>query len=251
MNVKKSDKNKFNRARQRAMILAENPTFQEQILAIRRKFKIPLEGLKTNEESQKWHDEFYQSDDNHFSKTNMEKVRSEIERLEKEKKFREGFDLHRKFNKEGPVNAFNIAIKKTLENFKLPLNWEHSMQRYILFNSIDLMWLPGNVSVREDYDQDTKLKRLSIEIDDTTTLDDIKYAWPRIKFHQKKLQSYTREKFQPLRKLDRDRRAYKLEKEGKSLEEIADIINLEFDDSMDYNYLKIVLKRYKKRLNIS
>jgi len=241
---------KFSRSRQRATLLIENPKFQEEILEIRKRFKIPLNGIKTNEESGKWHHEFYESDDVYFS-ANRENVYAEIKRLEKEKKFQEGFNLHRKFNKEAPINAFNIAIKKILENFKLPLNWQHSIQRYILFNSIDSMWIPGNISIREDYDQDTDLRRLSIEIDDTTTLEDVKEAWPTIKFHQKRLQSYTREKFQPLRKLNRDKRAYELEKEGKSLKEIADIINVEFNDPMDYNYLRIILNRYKKRLNIS
>ncbi len=37
---------------------------------------------------------------------------------------------------------------------------------------------------------------------------------------------------------------------GKTINEIADIINQEFDIALDYNQLNIALKRYKKRLNI-
>jgi isopentenyl diphosphate isomerase/L-lactate dehydrogenase-like FMN-dependent dehydrogenase len=241
---------KFDRSKQRATILVENPKFQEEVMEIRKKFNIPLIGIKTNEESGKWHHEFYESDTIYFS-ANREKVRVEIERLEKEKKFQEGFNLHRKFNQEAPVNALNLAIKRMLENFRLPFTWHHSIQRYILFNNIDSMWLPGNISIREDYDQETDLRRLSIEIDDTTTLEDIKYAWPRIKLHQKRLQSYTKKKIQPIKNFERDREAYNLRQSGKSYNGIADILSKKFDKVVTSEDVASYIKRYKKLVGIN
>lgn len=233
------------------MLLIENPKFQEEIVEIRKRFKVPLSGIKTNEESEKWHREFEGRNDNYLSSENREKLRVEIERLEKEKKFQEGFNLYRKFNNDTPINALHIVIKKVLENFKLPLHWEHTLKRYILFNSIDLMWLPGNVSIREDFDLDTDLKRLSIEIDDTTTLEDIKYAWPTVKFHQKKLQSYTKKKIQPIKNFKRDQEAYNLRQSGKPYNEIADILTKKFDKVITSEDIASYIKRYKKSVGIN
>jgi hypothetical protein len=240
----------FLKIRQRAQVLIDNPDFQKEILEIRKRSYIPISGIKTNEESQNWHNNLLDRDQAYFE-ANWNKVSKKAKKLEKENKFTEAREATKLFNKNLPLNAFYHSIKMMLSKFRLPLGWEESVRRYALFNDINKMWFTGNVVIKEEYDFDTGLKTLSIVIDDTTTLQDIKDSWSLIKEHQKRLQSYTKKKIQPIRKLDRDQRAYELEKEGKSLEEIADIINVEFNDSMDYNYLKIVLNRYKKRLNIS
>lgn len=241
---------KFSRSKQRAKLLIANPDFQQEVKLIRTKFNIPLDGIKSNEESQEWHHQFYESHDIYL-KTNRVRVREEIKKLDHEKKFSEGFDLHTKFNNEDPVNALNIAIKFILKRYKLPLNWLHSVQRYILFNSIDLMWVPGNVIVHQEIDQDTDLRKLSIEIDDTTTLDDLKHAWPLIKFHQKKLESYVNQKIQPIKHFERDQKAYLLKKEGKTPEEIEKAIQDEFDITMNYDDINKAITRYKKRVGIN
>lgn len=241
---------KFSRSRQRAKLLIANPKFQEEVLDIRKKFNIPQNGIKTNEESEKWHHNFYVSDDTYFE-TNRGRIREDIERLEKEKKFREGFDLHRKFNKEAPINAFSIAIKNLLKKYKLPLNWHHSVQRYVLFNNIDAMWYPGNILIRQDIDQDTDLRTLSIEIDDTTTLDDVKNAWPMIKFRQKKLASYTKKKFQPIKNFERDQLAYNLKQSGKKYDEIATILSKKYKKIISYDDVASYIKRHKQKIGIN
>lgn len=243
-------KNKFNRSKQRAKLLIANPDFQNEVKQIREKFNIPENGIKTNEESGKWHHGFYQSDDIYFE-TNRERVREEIKRLEQGKKFQEGFNLHRKFNKEAPINAFNIAIKNVLKKHKLPLTWLHSVQRYILFNSIDYMMLTGNVTISQELDQDTNLVKLSIGIDDSTTLDDVIKSWPRIKFHQKKLESYTKKKIQPIKNFERDQEAYNLKQSGKTYTEIADILSKKFDKIISYDDVASYIKRHKQRTGIN
>lgn len=240
----------FQKGRQRVKLLIANPDFQNEVKQIRKKIKIPLDGIKSNKESQIWHHDFYESDEIYF-KTNRERVKAEIEKLEKGKKFQEGFNLHRKFNKEAPINSFYISIKNILKEHKLSLNWAHSIQRYILFNSIDLMWLPGNVIVSQEYDLDTDLIKLSIGIDDSTTLDDIKKSWPMIKFHQKKLESYTKKKFQPIKNFERDQKSYNLKQSGKRYSEIAEILSKKFNKIYSYEDVGSFIKRHKQKTGIN
>ena len=247
---KANSKKIISRARQKAKLIIANPDFQNEVKEIREKFKIPLDGIKTNEESEKWHHKFYESDDIYFE-TNRKKVREEIKKLEEEKKFQEGFNLNRKFNKEGPINAFHSVIKNLLKTHKLPLNWAHNIQRYILFNSIDLMWLPGNVTVNEEFDQDTGLVKLSIGIDDSTRLKDIKESWQTIKFHQKRLESYTKGKIQPIKNFERDQEAYNLKQSGKSYIQIAEILSKKFNKIYSYEDVGSFIKRHKQKTGIN
>ncbi len=52
------------RSKQRAKVLVERPDFQEDVLAIRRRFILHAQGLKDEAANEKWHQEFDQSGDN-------------------------------------------------------------------------------------------------------------------------------------------------------------------------------------------
>jgi len=114
------------------------PDFQEDVLVIRARFKMPSSGFTDDDANQKWHHEFYQSDDNYFE-TVWLKRRREIIQLKKERKLKEAEELQKQLNNEAPINAFRIAIKGLLKTYKLPLRWEESVRRYILFNKIENM----------------------------------------------------------------------------------------------------------------
>lgn len=108
------------------------------------------------------------------------------------------------------------------------------------------MQIPAGITVAMNWDNG--IKRISLEIDDDTTLNDLKHVW---KWARKMRKGRLSDKFQPIPNFDRDKRAYELELEGRTEKEIGDTIQEEFGDSLDYNELKIVIKRYKKRLNIN
>ncbi len=95
------------------------------------------------------------------------------------------------------------------------------------------------------------MKLISLEIDGDTTLKDVKHIWPWVKLMQKDLMYRQADKFQPIKNFERDTRIYTLDKEGKTLTEIAETINLEFDNALLEGELKQIIKRYKKRLNIN
>lgn len=241
---------KFSKGNQRAKILIANPNFQEAVRLVREKFDIPSEGFIDQEINEKWHHDFYIKDDDYFSE-NWMKTCLEIKKLREEKKFNEAYELQQKFNNESPVNAFRIAVKLILLDFRLPLGWEESIRRYILFNDIDHMWIPSNIVIRQDFDKDTLLTRLSILIDDSTTLEDIKNAWPRIKHFQEKLQSYSKKKNQPIKNFERDQLAYNLKQSGKTYNEIADELSKSFNKTFSYDDVASFIKRYKKTVGIN
>lgn len=97
------------RAKQRAKLLISRPDFQEDVLAIRARFKMPSSGFTDDDTNQKWHHEFYQSDDYYFE-TVWLKRRGEIIQLEKERKFKEAEELRKQLNNRAPINALRIAI---------------------------------------------------------------------------------------------------------------------------------------------
>lgn len=240
----------FQRGRQRARLLIARPDFQTEIILLRKKWSIPKNGFKNKELNQKWHHEFYQSDDDFYEKVWL-KRRGEIIKLEEEGKFSEAEDLKKELNNISPINAFRIAIKNLLKKYKLPLRWEESIRRYILFNNIDNMRLPGGITIHEEYDKDTELKKLSIEIEDDTTLEDIKQSWSSIKYHQKRLHSHKKDKFQPIKKFERDKEAYNLKQSGNSYNEIANTLSKKYNKVISYDDVASYIKRHKQRTGIN
>lgn len=233
---------------QRIKLLIIKPDFQEDMLALRKKWKVPQNGIKGNDASEKWHRELYRSEEEYFK--NVWGIRrKDITKLKKERRFQEAENLTRELNNGMPINAFRIDIKNLLRKYKLPLRWENGIKRYLLFNDPDNMAISIGVTVHFEYDKDSSLPKLFIGIEDDTTINDIKAVWSEIKFHQKRLNSHVKDKFQPIINFDRDRRAYELKQEGKTIDEIEDAIQEEFNESLDYNELNIAIKRYIKRLN--
>lgn len=238
------------RARQRAELVIANPNFQKDVISLRNKLKIPVSGFKDDESNREWHKKFEASDDEYFDTVWMEK-RFEIEKLRKAKKFKESEDLQKELNNAAPVNSFRISIKKILGKYKLPLRWEESVRRYVLFNNIDLMWLPGGVTIHGERDKDTDLEKLWIGIEDDTRIEDIIEAWPEIKFQQKQLHSYKNEKFQPIRNFDRDKEAYDLKESGKKYTEIAKTLSRKYNKIYGYEDVGSFIKRHKQKVGIN
>lgn len=249
--MKEENFNKLSaRAKQKVKLLVARPDFQEEVLRLRKGVNIPENGFRENKSSQKWYYDLCHSDDDYIQKVWF-KRKSEIIKLEKLGKYSDAEKLKKDLTISSPLNSFRISIKNLIKKYKLPLNWEESIRRYIIFDDIDKMWIPLGLNLYTELDKDTELQRLYLEIQGDTTKKDIEKQWELVKHYQKKLNSHIKEKFQPIKKFERDKRAYELEKEGKTIDEIADIINQEFDIALDYNQLNIVLKRYKKRLNIN
>lgn len=253
MNTKKkpSTTNKFvKRVRQRAKLLVARPDFQEDVHLLRDKWNIPGKGFKNDNESEQWHNEFYQSDDDYFENVWL-KQKSKVIMFEKDGNHIEAESLKKKLNNDSPINAFRIDIKNLIKEYKLPLRWENSIRRYLFFNDKDKMWLPVGLSVKEERDKDTGLPRLYVEIEDNTTQEMIKKYWSIIKHRRNKLNSYTKKKYQPIKMYERDKMAYDLKREGKKLKEIAKLLSKEYKKVYEWNDVSKFIERHREKLGMN
>jgi len=241
----KIDKNK-----QRAILITSRPDFQDEVLLFRKIFNIPIQGLKSNEAAEQWHHEFYQSDDNYL-KSVWPKKRKEILKLKKEGKYEEAEGLQKQFNNGVPINNFRIKVKTLLKKYKIPFRWENSVKRYVLFNDVEKMWIPLNVFIKIEQDEDTGLDQLFIGIDDTTTIEDIKYFWPSIRFHRDRLYSKTKKKFQPIKNLEMYKEAYDFKCGKKTLNWIADYLSVKYDKIYSDTDVSDFIRKYKKNMALN
>lgn len=234
--------------RQKIKVLINRPDFQEDVINLRTKWKIPSDGIKNEEDNQNWNTQLDIDTDEYYDKE-WPKYRPEIIKLKERGKFREAEEKTKEANAKAPLNAFNSDLWGVIRKYRLSPNWHNGIRRYLLFNDPENMNLPAGVTISTTWENGIKL--ISLQIDSDTTQKDIKQVWPWVKRMQKGLSYRQADKFQPINNFDRDKRAYELHKEGKSPEEIGDIIQEEFGDSLDYNELNVAIQRYKKRLNIN
>ena len=239
------------RAIQKAKLLINRPDFQVDVLILRTKWNVPVDGIKNEVDNLKWEKGLDQDTEEYFQQE-WPKHRKELEGLNKPKTYGQYKQRVQAINDLAPLNAFGLDIKSILKKNRLNPNWENSIRRYVLFNDINLMSLPVGVTITSRVNNfDPAESRLSISIEEDTTLEDIKKIWPEVMEHQKNLVYKKQKKYQKIPKLERDKRIFELSKEGQSPKTIANTISIEFDDAMDENQTQIVLKRYKKRLNIN
>lgn len=239
---------KTKRLKQAIKVLVSRPAFQKEIAELRKKWSIPPEGIKTEDDNQSWNRQLDISTDEYYE-TEWPKCRAVIERLNKEKNFREAEDKRKECNTKAPLNEFREDIWSVVRKYRLSPRWHTGIRRYLLFNDPDNLNLTAGVTIATTWENG--MKRISIEIDGDTTLKDIKHTWPLVKRMQKDLMYRQADKFQPIKNFERDKRIYFLDKEGKTLIEIAETINLEFDNALLEGEIKQIIKRYKERLNIN
>lgn len=239
---------KAKRLKQEIKVLVSRPAFQKEVATLRGKWNIPSEGIKTEDDNQEWHHKLDIATDE-YRNTEWPKCRVEIDRLNKERKFREAEEKRKEHNAKAPLNEFREDIWSVVRKYRLSPRWHNAIRRYILFNDPDNLNLVAGVTIVNTWENGMKL--IALEIDADTTLKDIKQVWPWVKRMQKDLMYKRADKFQPIKNFERDQRIYELQQEGRSEKDIGDIIQREFGDSLDYNEINIAIKRYKKRLNIN
>lgn len=241
----KYQKRQSERIGQRVKILINRPDFQKDITFLRNKWHIPLGGLKTEKEHEDWTNWILAETDSYYDKEYPVETRK-ILKLRKLKKYTEAEEIKKEINKKAPLNALNNDIWVMLINYKLSPKWHEGTKNYLKFN--DSKYLSAQTGLVVNFNWDHGVLRPSIEFDQDTTLADLKRVWS---WARKLLRNKRYIKFQPIRNFDRDKRAYELEKEGKTPTEIEDTIEEEFGEILSYNELTTVIKRYKKRLNIN
>lgn len=238
------------RIKQQASVLVARPDFQRDMLELRNKWSIPKEGITAQSENEDWYKQLQRTTDDYFTKI-WPKYKSELEKLKNEGETRKHKARVKELNDLAPLNAFRIDIRKLLKKYKLSPKWENPVKRYLLFNKAELMDIPIGVTIRTEPSKEIGTEKLLLEIEENTTLADIKAIWPKVKFFQENLSYYKQKKYQPIKQLERDKRAYELQVEGKTLDQIGVTLEAEFGSSLDYSQTLTIINRYKKRLNIN
>jgi uncharacterized protein YabN with tetrapyrrole methylase and pyrophosphatase domain len=113
------------------------------------------------------------------------------------------------------------------------------------------MLLPVGVSIHGERDKDTDLERLYVEIEDDTILEDVKQQWQDIKYQQKQLHSHTKDKFQPIKRYDRDKMADDLKRKGYKLADIAKELSEKLSEDYDWYDVSKFIERHRKKLGIN
>jgi hypothetical protein len=241
----KYQKRQSERINQKIKVLTNRLDFQKDIHFLRNKWEIPTDGLKNDDDYEEWSTTLLEKTDEYYDK-NWPKEKKEIITLREKGKYDEANEIKNKINKLTPINEFGDDIWVMIINYRLSPRWYEGIKRYTLYNDSKNMGIPAGATVLNNWDHGIPI--VSIQFDRDTTLEDLKRAWS---WARKMYKGGVFHKFQPIKKFDRDKRAYELEKEGKDWEEIAGIIEKEFNDDLDYNEINIAINRYKKRLNIN
>jgi len=241
----------FNRSRQRLKLIFSRPDFLKKVQELRKEFSIPTNGIKTNEESGKWEDDLCQKTEDYYDLIPLEK-RKEIIDLKNNGKYHEAELIEKQENDAAPLNSWRIKIKLLLKDYRLPLSFEESIKRFVMFNeTADKAWIASNIFITEKIDEDTGLKQLLIGINDETTLEDIKKSWHFISHSRDRLYSKIKKKNQPIKNFERNKRAYDLKLEGKNLNEIADLLSEEYKKDYVYSDVADFIKKHKKSVGVN
>jgi len=224
--MRNENKDYFIKSKQRIKLLIQKPAFQKKIKSLRKKWGISPKGFKSDEESKEWHDKMVEDSD---------KI---IELID-------GSAQKGRGNYSIPINDFNNDLAKLVKKFSLPSNFTSTIEFYLKFNKTTA---PESITVLTRYNERLGRKELFIQVFDNTTQEDVKKVWPRVMLFKKYLVAHKRGRFREITNLRAEERAYVLQKEKKSLKEIADILKKEGLGTYSYEYVGKLISRFRKRL---
>lgn len=220
------------KTRQKAKLLIIQPIFREDITKLRNKWNIPLNGLRSDEEFDKWQRSF--NDQNR----NYQKI--EYRKFRQQHKSESNYAVKLKyFSDKSPNNLFQQDLVGLVKKYKLSPYWVQGLRGYLLRNAIPL---PTGVVIEKSFDPITKLPVLKLVLQEDTSIKDITSIWEQVKKYQEQLPYWRQQKSQPILNLERNKKAYELKESGKSYNEIANELYCGYNEAMDY------VKTYKMYL---
>lgn len=237
------------RLKQTIKVLVSKPSFIGAVSVLRNKWKMPNGGFKSQTDLDKWYQKLNEDTEEYFNQLRPSK-RQELIEIRSKGDLAEHKRLQDEFNNAAPWNAFLIDIKRLTHEQKLSPRWVDGIKRFLLFNNPDNMGMFVGPVISTKFDLEFGTETISLDIEANTTLEDVKAIWPEIKEMQSRLPYTKQKKFQPLRKFDRNKKAYELHLAGKKYREIADDFSNENETFGEEEVAKMV-DRYKKKVDIN
>lgn len=245
---------KGSRLRQKFERFTLRPQTQEEIKRLRKKWKIPQKGFKGNYGSLKWQnwlmdatDAFYVGEEYKKMRKKIITVQSRIEKTRSEN-LREDYDLLNKLqieiNAAIPINAFHNDVIELRKIGNLSNAFSDTMKWYLLNNNIHSIKGPS-VGIRTNAENIHK-DEMYVNIYPETTLKDIEKMWWMVKFHQRGRLGSSMKRLKNYPKLERDKRIVELSQQDMAHYQIAEQVNIEFDENLIYNDIPKILRKIKK-----
>jgi hypothetical protein len=182
-------------------LLVSHDKFQEIVKEARNYLNIPENGLSNNKEIREWYQKklYKRSDKIIQSKKIKEKEKNITKRVKLGKISRKAGteELNLIYNKV-PINYLNSIVNLITDKFKLPLNYEKSVQEYILFNRINAPYNNYKIGPYTDVRKMTNAKYVPVTIYTQLTKKEMEDLTKTIKFFNKNLT-----KHRPLKDIDK------------------------------------------------
>ncbi len=237
------------RLKQAIKVLVNKPSFLDAVLNLRKKWEIPNEGFKLQADLDKWYQKINEDTEEYFNQF-LPSKRQELVELRSKGNLTERKKTQDEFNNKAPRNAFLFDVNRLTHEQKLSPRWIEGIKQFLLFNNPDNMGMFVGPVISTKFDLEFGTETISLDIEANTTLEDVKAIWPEIKEMQARLPYTKQKKFQPLRKFDRNKKAYELHQTGKKYREIADEFSKDGNTIGEEDVAKMI-ERYKKKTDIN
>lgn len=225
--------------------------FQCDLSIIRLRNDIPETGFNTEKEINNWYKLLEKKDRKYIKQSLYSKL--EVCKLtgngkQKNQQLLDLIDYRNEILTNSPSERFQDEIFKLARRNKLALKWEKYIKNIILFNKWEELGLEEELNFDIQFDKLNNRRKITIDIYEDTSREEVEKVWSKIKVAQKTLFSYSKGKRQPMERFERDKLAYELWQAEKSYEEIAQKLNAKF--STDYQYYEVskFIERHRKKI---
>ena len=168
------------RNRKYVRLLVAQPDFQKKVSALRKKWRIPVEGFQTGE-AKPWHERLRQADDQFLSE-GWPKVQAKASKLIAKGKHEEARDLFDSFARSGPGYDFEWAVLGLMREIGILPLWDRWTRGYILYNNASSNADPSNLLIARPFDYIKERDEVLLRIQKNTTLEDVEASWELITF---------------------------------------------------------------------
>jgi exonuclease VII large subunit len=119
------------RLKQEIKVLVSKPSFLNAVLILRKKWKIPNEGFRSQTDLDKWYQKINEDTEEYFNQFWPSK-RQKLVELKSKGNFLEHKKTLDEFNNKAPRNVFLIDVKKLTQKQKLSPRWTDGIKRFLL-----------------------------------------------------------------------------------------------------------------------
>lgn len=215
--------------KQRAEQIIKNHYTQREIKRLREKWNIPQDGIKVNEDSEKWQAWFDKSNDNYLDSAQHLKEESELkQKLQtlsyEQYPYKEREADQNRLASKIPINEYGNDLLVLRQQLELSDYWDTFIEHYLKFNTIEGL-IGNNSAIHTIINAKTGEYEVYLRIWEHTRIQDIKAMWSQVRFHQQRILGFKKIfRDSDPRIIDRNLYIYNLHQSGDKVSDIADSV---------------------------